>query len=332
MRNSIFSMTVIAIIMVVCGCSGGVGTPGSDCMPNQEWLEPTPWTEPNTPTSVSPEDHAWVPSSNSATFGLIFPTTSNSGESALSYWLTGSESLAAVIEVGLAHESSTELLRATIFVDGIQATLGNDAPELMIPVVPGQVVTAPFEIPAASITQGAHSLDIMLATADGKQAFGGPSFTALKNGSAFGERVDQEFTPEDTPALSTSQIRGRGLSWGSDSGEDKLPLSDGTLPLNALLVPSMRGDCLGVSQRVALVALLDGQQIAIGDLGVRPSALLQLGEAVSFDATITDLPMDGESHTLEFWTLSGDGAFSEGSPGHSSPEQGYPRRLHVVRW
>lgn len=315
---------------------------GSNCKPsldwlepNQDWLEPTPWKEPNTPAIVPADDRTEVPASGEL-YSLHFPAESNAGVANLSYWLTSDEDLSVDLTVGIAADQpEVESLRVVLLIDGIQSELANKTGAssiLQIPVRPGQLETTSFGIPGGSIVEGAHSVDILTSSTDRRPAFGGFSFTALKGSSAFSRREDLEVTTEKAPRNAASQIRGPGLSWFLESGESKVPLPNGSVPMNVFLAPSLSGDCVGVAQRIVLIALLDGVQIAIGDLGVRPSVLLEDGQVASFDTTITDLPMDGKAHALELWTLSGDGAFSEESPGKSSPEQGYPQRLHVTQW
>jgi hypothetical protein len=271
---------------------------------------------------------------NGVSLGFTFGPDRH-GDTVITAWLNPDDDLAIqfALSIGSALISDPDApLYFVVLINGVPVPtlLDDNEPKLWNSVKLDDNRQAPgvLRVASSDVPDGASSGVLLVSTANG-HSVGSHAFTILHGNAQFPRLSDPvQVDPTKIQASLGSIVDPQGTM--SILTTDALH-EDGTLPLSFLLTPTWTGDCQDLVHRSLLVALVDHEPIAIGDLGEHPAFEMKEAEAAEFDATL-QLPMDGMSHVLEIWWIEGDGAYSEAPRGAFSPWEEDPTLIGHLVW
>lgn len=322
-------------VAAIAGCGSVEDTPRSDCSPELSMYEP-PLRKPNVRPSerIDLEPGEFV-------YASRFEYPPAAASRGLSYWAFGDEDVIIDTQLVAGTQAPRDgTLSGTVFLDGLQhrflfATDDGRAETTVIEPIPLPPLASTrfrIEIPTAELSPSAYSANLVFWRPDGL-AIGGQTVTILRDSATFAERatiLGYEKRPRVflRPLQVWNRATGRRLE-GRIASEDFARTR--SLNLWAEIQPH-DSDCDDAVFRIVLVALLDGVQIEVGTLGLRPTLEVRGNERVELDFTVSDLPIDGEAHTLQFWLLFGDGQYNEGPPNVATVYWDKPQQIGWAIW
>jgi hypothetical protein len=315
--------------------------PFSPCNPDLRRYQQMPYREPDTPSYLVPQ-----PEAQPGQYGLLsyFPPTANNGLSHVTYWLTGEEDLVFTVRVlrgGTVFGEAPESFMVTVFLDGDQVSFEHQG--RVTRVLRGAYTRTqnrfefPIRVPASAIADGGHVVNVLwVDEAAGRpdRPFNiGNTFQVFKNATDFRDPyplANAEILPWIARRSQVyDPVTGRPLAGRI------APPTGGTL---ALRIESNSPDsdlrnCRGATQNYLYVALLDGEQIPLGELGMHPFVNFAPTQSAILRAVLQGLPNDGRPHQLLIYELPNYQRYIEGALDNYTAWGGaWPDLISLMRW
>lgn len=297
------------------------------CVPDLSAYDVAPFREPERPSQpLTPIDGTgWQ-----ASLDVTLPPEANSGTTSLTYWLTGDEELSFRLAVhkGGLDPDATFAFTGVVFLDGVQQTVEiGGSPVRQLPATVSSAApstTLDVRVPAAQVPDGAHLWSIYFVDTTNIERYLQFGFTSLKNSTAFGDLYPPV---AGTPFARVDTVNGHSQFEDARSGtclcqhdNSVAPGVDGTLPIVIRHQFNNTGfqTCSNLTYDELLVALVDGEQVPLGELGLHPRFSLTYSEGVMTQATLRGLPVGGGPHQLVVLSLAGYGHYNEAPLGELS--------------
>jgi hypothetical protein len=345
------------LLTLLCGCNSavrpwdgdagedGASGPFSPCNPDLRRYQQMPYREPDTPSYLQQPQPEPPPNG----YGIIplFPPTANNGPSYVTYWLTGDEDLAFTVRImrgGTVFEDRPEPFQGVLFLDGMQASFefeGRSTSVMRGAFTPRvNRIEFPIRVPASAIADGGHTATLFFVKTEA------PAFLAARGVISLSVQfhVLKNATDFRDPYLPASAeivpwLARRSGIYDPATGR---PL-DGLIapPVGGMLPLRIEGDptdnevrrCPGATQNYLYAALLDGQQIPLGELGMHPLVTLVPTQSAKLDTVLQGLPSDGRPHQLVIVELPNYHRYMEAALGrYTAWGIDSPDIIGLVRW
>lgn len=263
---------------------------------------------------------------------LVFPPSARSLATA-SFWLSRPEPFHFWLETRKWETSSLgDEMWVTLFIDGIQVTASYDGDSAPYgkKLLSEEWVRMEIDVPVDSVGPGFQHASVLQWSPE----------THFTFGNQFSLMVDDLSRPAQKPPKigAGRKPKGIGPARRLDSSHELLwgnspPDADGAFKAEVTIQSSIENHpCDGFEQEIVLVAVLDGNQIPVGGLGLRPRIVVSPTEMTVLRIDFRGLPVDGEPHHLQVWALPGYGRFLENRDGGPSDWYETPQNLINAWW